>query len=158
MPRGECPRHDVPCTCAMGQLYRFVEPVLLLMLAQKGRSYGYDLSSDLPRFAFTDAEIERAALYKTLRRLETNGYVTSDWDMKEPGPARRMYSLTASGKRHLQEWAQVLDKVAKSMSRFIAHARSVSNHSGALGERSRRGEQPPNRPRKARAALASRRG
>lgn len=142
----------------MGQLYRFVEPVLLLMLAQKGRSYGYDLSSDLPRFAFTDAEIERAALYRTLRRLETNGYVTSDWDMKEPGPARRMYSLTASGKRHLQEWAQVLDKVAKSMLRFIAYARSVSNHSGALGERRRRGEQPPNRPSKARAALASRRG
>jgi DNA-binding PadR family transcriptional regulator len=143
----------------MGQLYRFVEPVLLLMLAQKGRSYGYDLSTDLPRFTFTDAEIERAALYKTLRRLETNGYVTSDWDVQEPGPARRMYSLTTSGRRHLQEWAQVLGKVAKSMSRFITRARSVSNSSGrAAGRLRRRGEKPRNRPTKVRAAVASRRG
>ena len=119
MPRGECSRHNVPCTCAMGHLYRFVEPVLLLMLAEKGRSYGYDLSNDLARYAFTDAEIERAALYKTLRRLEKYGYVTSDWDVDEPGPARRVYALTTSGKRHLQEWAEVLGKVAESMSRFI---------------------------------------
>jgi PadR family transcriptional regulator PadR len=126
VPRGECSRHNAPCTCAMGHLYRFVEPVLLLMLAEKGRSYGYDLSSDLPRYAFTDAEIERAALYKTLRRLEKNGHVTSAWDMQEPGPARRVYSLTASGRRHLREWAEVLGKVAESMSRFIGRARSLS--------------------------------
>ena len=92
----------------MGHLYRFVEPVLLLMLKERGRSYGYDLSADLSRYAFTDAEIERAVLYRTLRRLEENGYVTSDWDVEEPGPARRVYSLTREGKRHLREWADVL--------------------------------------------------
>jgi DNA-binding PadR family transcriptional regulator len=114
----------------MGHLYRFVEPVLLLMLAEKGRSYGYDLSSDLSQYAFTDAEIERAALYKTLRRLETNGYVTSDWDVHQPGPARRVYSLTKSGRQHLQQWAQVLGKVAESMSRFIGRAQSLAGDSG----------------------------
>ncbi len=110
----------------MGHLYRFVEPVLLLMLAEKGRSYGYDLSNELSGYAFTDAEIERAALYKTLRRLEKYGYVTSGWDMQEPGPARRVYSLTASGRRHLKEWAQVLGNVAESMRRFIARTRALS--------------------------------
>jgi DNA-binding PadR family transcriptional regulator len=114
----------------MGHLYRFVEPVVLLMLAEKGRSYGYDLSSHLAQYAFTDAEIERAALYKTLRRLETNGYVTSDWDMQQPGPARRVYSLTKSGTHHLQQWAQVLGKVADSMSRFVGRARSFAGNSG----------------------------
>jgi hypothetical protein len=33
----------------MGNLYRFVEPVVLLLLSKKGRSYGYDLSGYLPR-------------------------------------------------------------------------------------------------------------
>ena len=106
----------------MGHLYRFVEPVLLLMLKEKGRSYGYDLSSDLSRHAFTDAEIERAVLYRTLRRLEANGYVTSDWDVKEPGPARRVYSLTREGKEHLREWADVLTNVARAMNRFVEQA------------------------------------
>jgi len=121
--RGPCPRHQRPCSCAMGHLYRFVEPVLLLMLKQRGRSYGYDLSAGLSRYAFTDAEIERAVLYRTLRRLEENGYVTSDWDVGEPGPARRLYSLTAGGKRHLREWAAVLANIASAMARFVEQAR-----------------------------------
>ena len=54
----------------MGHVYRFVEPVVMLLLKQKGRSHGYDLLSNLSEYAFTDAEIERAALYRTLRRLE----------------------------------------------------------------------------------------
>jgi len=114
-----CRRHDHPCTCAMGHLYRFVEPVLLLLLKEKGRSYGYDLSGDLRRYAFTDAEIERAVLYRTLRRLEKNGYVSSGWDVAEAGPARRVYSLTRKGEEHLSEWGQVLDNVSRSMARFV---------------------------------------
>jgi ribulose 1,5-bisphosphate synthetase/thiazole synthase len=41
----------------MGNLYRFVEPVVLLLLKKKGRSYGYDLSGDLQGHALTDAEM-----------------------------------------------------------------------------------------------------
>lgn len=107
----------------MGNLYRFLEPVLLLLLKQKGHSYGYDLSAELQGHALTDAEIERAALYRTLRRLETNGNVVSKWDVDEGEPARRVYKLTARGERHLEEWAVVLDHVAQSMARFVLDAR-----------------------------------
>lgn len=120
-----CPRHDYPCTCAMGHLYRFVEPVLLLVLKEKGRTYGYDILGCLAEHAFTDGEIEKAVLYRTLRRLEEYGYIVSDWDTAEPGPARRVYKLTRDGEKHLEEWAQVLTKVAASMTRFV---RKVSSH------------------------------
>lgn len=110
----------------MGNLYRFVEPVVLLLLKKKGRTYGYDLSGDLEDWALTDAEIERAALYRTLRQLEKNGNVKSEWDVENAGPARRVYRLTAKGERHLQEWAAVLEHVSKSMSRFVKEARTFS--------------------------------
>jgi PadR family transcriptional regulator PadR len=109
----------------MGNLYRFVEPVVLLLLKKKGHSYGYDLSGDLREYALTDAEIERGALYRTLRQLEANGNVVSEWDVKESGPARRVYKLTAKGERHLHEWATVLEHVAKSMTRFVAETKTV---------------------------------
>ena len=111
----------------MGNLYRFVEPVVLLLLKKKGHSYGYDLSADLPEHALTDAEIERAAVYRTLRKLEINGNVTSGWQTDKSGPARRVYKLTAKGERHLEEWATVLDHVSKSMARFVKDARSVAD-------------------------------
>ncbi len=128
MPRNKCPRHPdtYPCSCALGQLYRFIEPVLLLMIRERGQSHGYDLSGELGKYAFTDAEIERAALYRTLNILEKNGYVTSTWDVHHAGPARKLYSLTQDGEEHLQHWAQVLKKVSKSMSRFVRKAESLS--------------------------------
>jgi len=127
MPCAESCRHNhlYPCTCAMGHLSRFVEPVVLLLLREKGHSYGYNLLSSLSEYAFTDAEIERAALYRALRRLQLNGYVSSDWETHRGGPARRVYALTPGGEQHLREWAQVLTKVAGSMDRFIQVVNSL---------------------------------
>ena len=121
-----CPRHgkDHPCSCAMGNIYRFVEPVILLMLKDRGKSYGYDLASNLGKYALTDAEIEGAALYRTLRRLEANGYVKSDWDTRGSGPARRVYLLTQNGERHLQDWGEVLDRLSKAMAKFTRKVRT----------------------------------
>jgi poly-beta-hydroxybutyrate-responsive repressor len=109
----------------MGHLYRFIEPVLLLMIHERGSAYGYNLAGDLADYAFTDAEIERAALYRTLNVLEQNGFVTSQWDTKGSGPARKLYALTKEGEHHLQEWAQVLKKVSKSMSQFVRKVESI---------------------------------
>lgn len=106
----------------MGNLYRFVEPVLLLLLKKKGQSYGYDLAAELHHYALTDAEIERGALYRTLRKLEANGNVVSDWDGDPNSRQRRVYRLTPAGEKHLEEWAAVLEHVSKSMRRFVRAA------------------------------------
>jgi len=116
--------HEYPCTCAMGNLYRFVEPVVLLLLKKKGRSYGYDLGNAVQQHALTDTPIERAALYRTLRNLESNGNVVSEWDTEGSGPARRVYRLTKRGEAHLEEWAVVLEHVSGAMLRFVKEARS----------------------------------
>lgn len=130
MPRRMCQRHrkEQPCTCAMGNLYRFVEPVVLLLLKKKGRSYGYDLAADLPEHALTDAEIERGALYRTLRQLEMNRNVKSEWETDQAGPARRVYKLTKQGEHHLEEWATVLEHVSKSMGCFVKETRNALRH------------------------------
>ena len=114
----------------MGNLYRFVEPVLLYLVKRKGRAYGYELANDLRAHALTDAEIEVASLYRALRQLEVNGCVTSEWDVEGSGPARRVYVLTAHGEEHLREWIVVLDHLSRSMKRFIRGARSVVSGAG----------------------------
>jgi len=129
LPRRLCQHHpnSYPCTCAMGNLSRFVEPVVLLLLKKKGHSYGYDLAGELQEHALTDAVIEPAALYRTLRLLEKNGNVTSEWNMEKEGPARRVYKLTAAGEEHLEEWAVVLEHVSKSMARFVNEAKRLQS-------------------------------
>ena len=122
-----CPRHGKhPCTCGMGHLYRFVEPVILLLLKQKGEAHGYELAGDIAQYALTDAQIETAALYRTLRALENNGYVVSKWDVNGSGPARRIYRLSSSGAQHLNEWIVVLEQMSKSMAAFVRRARAAA--------------------------------
>jgi DNA-binding PadR family transcriptional regulator len=107
----------------MGNLYRFIEPVVLHLLRMNERSCGYSLCAELQNHALTDNQIEKAALYRTLRQLEKNGKVVSAWETGEGGPARRVYRITKDGEAHLQEWAEVLEKLAKSMTRFVREAR-----------------------------------
>ncbi len=127
MPRRNCARHgsEYPCTCGMGNIYRFVEPVVLLLLKQKGHSYGYDLAAELQGHALTDAAVEKGALYRTLRQLEMNGNVKSEWETDGSGPARRVYKLTREGEQHLEEWAAVLEHLSKSMTRFVRETRTT---------------------------------
>jgi len=133
MPRISCPQHgkDRPCTCAMGKLYRFVEPVLLYLLKKRGHAYGYELVGELNEHALTDSTIERGAVYRTLRTLEVNGNVVSDWDVSGTGPARRRYRLTPSGEIHLEEWAEVLGNLSSSMAHFIDDVSSLRGSEGA---------------------------
>jgi len=122
-----CTRHgrDYPCSCGMGNLYRFVEPLVLLLLKQKGHSYGYDLCAQLQDHALTDATIEKAALYRTLRQLEMNGNVRSEWETNNSGPARRVYKITKQGEKHLEEWSAVLENLSKSTAHFVRGARKT---------------------------------
>ena len=127
MPRGICNRHgpNRPCSCGMGNLYRFVEPVTLYLLKIKGGAHGYTLAADLNEYALTDSLVEPGALYRTLRRLEETGYVVSSWDMEGSGPARRHYTLTPSGEEHLCEWMAVLERLSLSLARFAADVKNV---------------------------------
>lgn len=127
MASNPCPKHgnEHPCTCAMGKLYRFVEPLLLYLLKKKQSAYGYELVSELNEHALTDSTIERGAVYRTLRNLEENGNVVSDWDVSGSGPARRQYRLTPGGEVHLGEWAEVLEKLSRSMAHFVEDVKSL---------------------------------
>lgn len=118
---GCCKQPDLgrPCTCTMGNVSRFIEPIVLRILKEKKESYGYQIAECLARYALTDATIESAALYRTLRALESNGYVASSWTAGD-GPARRSYALTPSGLAHLRQWALLFKTLGKAMIEFAS--------------------------------------
>ena len=126
MPKGKCHRHkNQSCSCAMGNLYRFVEPLILYLLKTKGSIHGYELIDALNHHALTDSVIEPGALYRNLRRLEVNGHVESAWDTTGSGPAKRLYVLTPKGEEHFREWVDVLSRLADSMHSFVEEAKPL---------------------------------
>ena len=114
-----CRRHGGgSCSCEMGNLYRFVEPIVLLSVAGLKEAYGYQIAQAAAEMAVTHAGLDMGGIYRVLRRLENNGYVLSSWDKSSSGPARRIYRLTESGREHLAEWAEVLAGVVVSLTRL----------------------------------------
>lgn len=103
---------------------RFVEPCLLFFLSQQD-SYGYELMAKLDSFGFPKAKPDPAMVYRTLRYLEKEGFVTSKWDIKGAGPAKRNYGLTQKGISLLHLWAETISLRKQVLEKFIKQYKQV---------------------------------
>lgn len=86
---------------------RFME-VCLFLLLREGAMHGYGLAEQLPPFGFSLEDLNIGTLYRTLRKMEQEGFVVSDWQEGQQGPKKRVYSITAEGEKNLEEWIQIL--------------------------------------------------
>jgi PadR family transcriptional regulator, regulatory protein PadR len=117
------------CECPSGKMTRFVEPCLLFFLSQKD-SYGYELMAKLDGFGFPKANPDAAMVYRTLRYLEKEGFVTSKWDTKGAGPAKRNYSLTKKGTGLLHLWAESIETRKQVLEKFLEQYKQQFKKSG----------------------------
>lgn len=88
--------------------------LVLAVLAQlEQEHYGYTLRKSL---AEAGLEIEESTLYPLLRRLETQGLLTSEW-REEDRRKKRFYRLSPEGARIfrllLAEWNRINDSITR---------------------------------------------
>jgi len=100
-----------------GHIRSFVQPRLLLLLAQKP-AHGYELMERLEEVDGPSAD--PGFLYHTLRQFEEEGLVHSAWDTEGPGPARRVYEITDDGQEYLHAWAINIRRTRERLERFLA--------------------------------------
>jgi len=79
--------------------------------------HGYQLMQTMTVFGL--ATCDPPTIYRTLRRLEKEGLINSDWEPGEAGPAKRVYSLTEAGEDFLQSWASALKQYQGIVDRFF---------------------------------------
>lgn len=85
-----------------------LEPVLLLLL-HRCPGHGYALLRKLRQFGLED--LAPGVIYKALREMEMQGWVSSIWDKKQTqGPPRRVYHLSALGDEMLDWYTQNLQQ------------------------------------------------
>jgi poly-beta-hydroxybutyrate-responsive repressor len=110
------------CRCDGGQPKNFARPCLLLLLAE-APAHGYELMERLVPFGL---ELnDPATIYKTLRQMEQDRLVTSEWELSTRGPARRVYELTAEGRELLAAWVFTLEKNRDVLAQFLARYRRL---------------------------------
>ena len=99
---------------------RFGEPALLVLVST-GPTHGYELLERLPRLLGED-RVDVGNVYRTLRGLEDEGLVESEWRADLPGPAKRTYTLTDDGRALLSAWLDSLAGLSAGLSAFVDDA------------------------------------
>lgn len=89
----------------------------LLLLLRDGPSYGYELRRELTA---REMHVDPAVMYRTLRDMERGGLISSRWMASENGPKRRVYDLTATGRKELVRIAGTIEQERNVQSEFLA--------------------------------------
>lgn len=103
--------------CCGGRVRGFLQPRLLLLLAQQP-DYGYALLERLSREEEMPA-VDPGLLYRTLRQMEREDLVRSTWDTEGQGPARRRYEVTPEGLERLHAWAVRIAQTRQRLDHFL---------------------------------------
>lgn len=67
---------------------------LLVLVALEQRAYGYGIIKQLQEIGYS---LDENTLYPLLRRLEKNGWIRSEWEIRSDRP-RKFYAVNDSGK------------------------------------------------------------
>jgi PadR family transcriptional regulator, regulatory protein PadR len=89
----------------------------LLLLMRNGNAHGYQLIQTLAVMGL--GLVDPATVYRTLRQLEQEHMITSNWDAGAAGPARRVYTLSQAGEEYLNAWARQLEHYQSMLDRFF---------------------------------------
>lgn len=94
------------------QLRGHLDGLILAALA-RGAAHGWDIWRNLEMASGGALALKEGSLYPALYRLESQGLVAARWESAtadRPGPRRRVYRLTAKGRRRLDsardQWRQ----------------------------------------------------
>lgn len=89
----------------------------LLVMLKDHNLHGYEIMKELKEKF--DVITDPGTIYRALRQLERDGYISSWWDPKEQGPARRIYTVTDSGCTALELWNTALEQYRTNLDQFF---------------------------------------
>ncbi len=108
------------CPCTGRNLEKFTHPAALLAIAEAGSISGYDIARRVRELSLSgETGVDHSGVYRTLRKMEETGLVASSWEAGDKGPARRLYTLTDSGRDCLDVWARTLKRHSQAIESFL---------------------------------------
>ncbi|MEW5992238.1 MAG: PadR family transcriptional regulator [Chloroflexota bacterium] len=100
-----------------GRRGRWLEPFLLLLIGQE-EGYGRALIARLNELCLAPNGVDVGMAYRTLRELEGEGLMSSEW-IADGGAPRRAYRLTPGGRQVLDEWISVMRERGRLVDAFL---------------------------------------
>jgi transcriptional regulator len=84
-----------------------------------GSTHGYGVATRVRERSEGTLDVEDAALYQALHRLERQGFVSAEWGLSENNRRARYYALTGDGRKRLREQAANWRRYARAVSAVL---------------------------------------
>lgn len=81
--------------------------------------HGFELTRWLEERSHHELQLEDAALYQALYRLEKRGLVEAEWGVTEQNRRARFYRITRSGQTHLKKETSAWLRYARTMTAIL---------------------------------------
>jgi PadR family transcriptional regulator, regulatory protein PadR len=86
--------------------------LLILKTVAHGPIHGYGIAQRILLTSKEILQVQQGSLYPALHRLQRQGLLKSEWRESGSGPMAKYYSLTAAGRKSLQEEMAQWDRYA----------------------------------------------
>ncbi len=96
---------------------RWLQFLILRVVCEK-QTYGYDLIKSIEELSQGRHNVKSGTMYTTLRRMEEEGLLKSDWKKSTTGPDSREYCITKKGNSYLKNWLETILERKKMMDKM----------------------------------------
>jgi PadR family transcriptional regulator, regulatory protein PadR len=93
--------------------------MLILQALQLESMHGFGLSVRLKEMSKDVFQVEMGSLYPALCRLEAQGWIKGAWGISDANRKARYYSLTAAGRKQLQEEKARWDMLSSTINAML---------------------------------------
>lgn len=91
--------------------------LLILKTLALGPQHGWGLSQRIQQISDNVLRVNQGSLYPALQRLQTAGWIASEWGATDANRQAKFYRLTRTGQKQLREetaaWALMIGAVGK---------------------------------------------
>jgi len=88
---------------------------MVLKTVSWGPMHGYGIGNWIERTSNTALTVEEGSLYPALHRMETRGWLESEWRTTENNRRAKYYRLTSEGRKQLRalskSWSHLVESV-----------------------------------------------
>ena len=93
--------------------------LVLKALASRGAMHGYAISNHIQQVTDEALRIEEGSLYPALHRMESEGWIASEWTVSSTNRRVKVYRITAGGEKQLareqEQWMKLTKAVGKAL-------------------------------------------
>ena len=94
--------------------------MVLKTLESMGPLHGYGIARRIEQVSGDALSLNQGTIYPALLRLEQRGWIKAEWGMSESNRRAKFYSLSRAGRKQIAKETQNWERVAATMTRFLA--------------------------------------